>query len=210
MTPRWSLAALLSGAALLPAPRLPPVAPAPAAVSGRGAGIARAGSRRGSAGTGGGQPARGAGIARADSRCGSAGTGGGERAEAPASPAPTADAVQPAPAAVSGAVARFIGFVGPRVQHDPPFLGVPYTNFYCLRSFLDRQTGETAHQLYVADSYFGDKRGWRRPTMRPATRCPSPRSAATRSLATTAALTPRSSPRRSRRRPCRRAPTASR
>jgi hypothetical protein len=46
------------------------------------------------------------------------------------------------------------------VQHDPPFLGVPYTNFYCLRSFLDRQTGETAHQLYVADSYFGAERGW--------------------------------------------------
>jgi hypothetical protein len=56
--------------------------------------------------------------------------------------------------------ARFIGFAGPRVQHDPPFLGVPYTNFYCLRSFLDRQTGATAHQLYVADSYFGAKRDW--------------------------------------------------
>jgi hypothetical protein len=65
-----------------------------------------------------------------------------------------------APAAASEPSARFIGFVGPRVQHDPPFLGIPYTNFYCLRSFLDRQTGETAHQIYAADSYFGGERGW--------------------------------------------------
>jgi hypothetical protein len=77
----------------------------------------------------------------------------------PASPA-TAPAAGPVPAVVSEPSARFIGFVGPKVQHDPPFLGIPDTNFYCLRSFLDRQTGETAHQLYVADSYFGAKRGW--------------------------------------------------
>src|SRR5215472_2770504 len=63
-------------------------------------------------------------------------------------------------AAASEPTARFIGFVGPKAQHDPPFLGISDTNFYCLRSFLDRQTGETAHQLYVADSYFGAKRGW--------------------------------------------------
>src|SRR5438552_13794892 len=37
---------------------------------------------------------------------------------------------------------RFIEFVGARAQHAPPFLGVPQTNFYCLRSFIDRQTGE--------------------------------------------------------------------
>jgi hypothetical protein len=55
---------------------------------------------------------------------------------------------------------RFIGFVGPIEQHDPPFLGVAHTNFYCLRSFLDRQTGDVAHQLYVADSYFGAERHW--------------------------------------------------
>jgi len=55
---------------------------------------------------------------------------------------------------------RFIGFIGPRTQHAPPFLGVPETNFYCLRSFMDRRTGETAHQLYVTDSYFGTERGW--------------------------------------------------
>jgi hypothetical protein len=76
------------------------------------------------------------------------------------SPASAPAAARPAPAAVNEPSARFIGFVGPKTQHDPPFLGIPDTNFYCLRSFLDRQTGETAHQLYVADSYFGAKRGW--------------------------------------------------
>jgi hypothetical protein len=55
---------------------------------------------------------------------------------------------------------RFILFIGPRAQHAPPFLGIPDTNFYCLRSFVDRRTGETAHQLYVTDSYFGAERGW--------------------------------------------------
>ena len=55
---------------------------------------------------------------------------------------------------------RFILFIGPRAQHAPPFLDIPDTNFYCLRSFVDRRTGETAHQLYVTDSYFGAERGW--------------------------------------------------
>ena len=55
---------------------------------------------------------------------------------------------------------RFIGLIGTRAQHAPLFLGVPETNFYCLRSFIDRRTGETAHQLYVTDSYFGAERGW--------------------------------------------------
>jgi len=55
---------------------------------------------------------------------------------------------------------RFITFVSPKAQHAPPFLGVPETNFYCLRSFVDRRTRETAHQLYVTDSYFGAERGW--------------------------------------------------
>jgi hypothetical protein len=56
---------------------------------------------------------------------------------------------------------RFILFIGPKAQHAPPFLGIPETNFYCLRSFVDRRTGETAHQLYVTDSYFGAaERGW--------------------------------------------------
>src|SRR5215472_5904061 len=55
---------------------------------------------------------------------------------------------------------RFIVLVGPKAQHAPPFLGIPETNFYCLRSFVDRRTGEAAHQLYVTDSYFGAERGW--------------------------------------------------
>ena len=55
---------------------------------------------------------------------------------------------------------RFIGFIGPKAQHAPRFLGIPETNFYCLRSFVDRRTGETAHQLYVSDSYFGAERDW--------------------------------------------------
>jgi hypothetical protein len=55
---------------------------------------------------------------------------------------------------------RFVGFVGPKTQHAPPFLNIPGTNFYCLRSFVDLQTGEAAHQLYVSDSYFGAEQGW--------------------------------------------------
>ena len=81
-------------------------------------------------------------------------------AQAPPQPAdapgPTA-AAAPAPDDPSP---RFIGVIGTRAQHSPPFLGVPETNFYCLRSFVDRQTGETLHQLYVSDSYSGTVRHW--------------------------------------------------
>jgi hypothetical protein len=55
---------------------------------------------------------------------------------------------------------RFVGVIGTKAQHAPPFLGVPDTNIYCLRSFVDRQTGETRHQLYVSDSYTGVERRW--------------------------------------------------
>lgn len=55
---------------------------------------------------------------------------------------------------------RFVTFVGPKTQHAPPFLDTPGTNFYCLRSFLDRKTGAVAYQVYVSDSYFGAERGW--------------------------------------------------
>ncbi len=48
---------------------------------------------------------------------------------------------------------RFIALVGPKVQHDPQYLDTPNTNYSCLRSFIDQQTGQTAHQLYVAASY---------------------------------------------------------
>src|ERR1700722_17137858 len=75
--------------------------------------------------------------------------------EAPAQP--SAVAVAPARGDIPS---RFVGLIGTRAQHAPPFLGVPETNFYCLRSFLDRQTGETRHQLYVSDSYSGPERHW--------------------------------------------------
>jgi hypothetical protein len=55
---------------------------------------------------------------------------------------------------------RFLAFVGPRRQHAAPFLGVPSTNFYALRSWIDTRTGETVHQLYVEDSYAGATRRW--------------------------------------------------
>ena len=55
---------------------------------------------------------------------------------------------------------KFISLVGPRRQHAEPFLGVPSTNFYALRSWLDTRNGEVVHQLYVEDSYFGAKRNW--------------------------------------------------
>ncbi len=55
---------------------------------------------------------------------------------------------------------RFIAFVGPRKQHTAPFLNVDDTNFFCLRSWLDNKTGETAHQLYVEDSYYGGPYMW--------------------------------------------------
>src|ERR1700693_88845 len=55
---------------------------------------------------------------------------------------------------------KFIALVGPRLQHDEPFLGVPSTNFFALRSWIDTRTGEVDDQLYVEDSYFGAKRSW--------------------------------------------------
>jgi hypothetical protein len=80
-----------------------------------------------------------------------------------AQPPPPQDPARPGAAAATlreTATPRFIGVVGTRTQHSPPFLGVPETNFYCLRSFIDRQTGETQHQLYVSDSYSGAERRW--------------------------------------------------
>jgi hypothetical protein len=55
---------------------------------------------------------------------------------------------------------RFIAFVGPKAQHTETFLGVSETNYFCLRSWLDNKTGETAHQLYVEDSYYGGPHEW--------------------------------------------------
>jgi hypothetical protein len=77
----------------------------------------------------------------------------------PPQPSAAADPAATA-AATADPMPRFIGVIGTRVQHSPPFLGVPETNFYCLRSFIDLQTGETLHQLYVSDSYSGTERHW--------------------------------------------------
>jgi hypothetical protein len=54
---------------------------------------------------------------------------------------------------------RFIALIGPRQQHAPPYLGAPDTNYSCLRTLIDRRTGEIANQLYVAASY-DQKRDW--------------------------------------------------
>jgi hypothetical protein len=55
---------------------------------------------------------------------------------------------------------KFVAFVGPRRPTGEPFLGVPGTNFYALRSWIDTRNGETRYQLYVEDSYFGAERNW--------------------------------------------------
>src|SRR5271167_2602143 len=55
---------------------------------------------------------------------------------------------------------RFLAFVGPRRPIAAPFLGVSGTNFDALRSWVDTRNGETLHQLYVEDSYFGAERNW--------------------------------------------------
>jgi hypothetical protein len=54
---------------------------------------------------------------------------------------------------------RYLALIGPKVQHDPPYLDTPETNYFCLRSLIDRQTGETANQLYVTASY-DTERDW--------------------------------------------------
>jgi hypothetical protein len=81
-----------------------------------------------------------------------------------AQPRPAENPAQPgAPADASASVdssPRFIGVIGTKAQHAPPFLGVPETNFYCLRSFIDRRSGEILHQVYVSDSYSGPERRW--------------------------------------------------
>jgi hypothetical protein len=54
---------------------------------------------------------------------------------------------------------RFLALIGPRQQDAAPYLGAPDTNYSCLRTLIDRGTGETANQLYVAASY-DEKRDW--------------------------------------------------
>jgi hypothetical protein len=73
---------------------------------------------------------------------------------------PSPDTAAPATPVREDISGRFIELIGVKEQHAPPYLGTPDTNFYCLRSFIDRQTGATANQLYVADSYDGKRRDW--------------------------------------------------
>jgi hypothetical protein len=54
----------------------------------------------------------------------------------------------------------FIVLAGPKRRHAEPFVGVPSTNYYLLRSFIDTRTGAVAHQLYLQDSYLGAERVW--------------------------------------------------
>src|SRR5437016_2091265 len=78
-------------------------------------------------------------------------------------PATTPAATGPLATAVARSVeqgGKFIALVGPKRQHAEPFLGVPGTNFYALRSMIDTRNGESVHQLFVADSYFGAERNW--------------------------------------------------
>jgi hypothetical protein len=75
---------------------------------------------------------------------------------APPPSAPAANAVTRS----SESGGRFITLIGPRRPHAEPFLGVPGTNFTALRSSIDTKTGESMHQLYVEDSYFGAERNW--------------------------------------------------
>lgn len=83
-------------------------------------------------------------------------------AASPAAPGPDAAGPSTGPAAVSvreHLSGRWLALNGPRAQMAPPYLGIPETNFYCLRSFIDRRTGGSADQLYVAASY-DTKRDW--------------------------------------------------
>src|SRR2546423_15028874 len=80
---------------------------------------------------------------------------------------PSPNTTLPTGAPLASAVARsveqggkFISLVGPKRQHAEPFLGVPGTNFFALRSMIDTRNGETVHQLFVEDSYFGAERNW--------------------------------------------------
>ena len=86
--------------------------------------------------------------------------GCGGRASTPTGGAPAAGGQPTAIAVSTEQGGRFIGLTGPRRQHAGPFLGVPGTNFYTLRSWVDRQSGESAHQLYLSDSYAGPPRDW--------------------------------------------------
>ena len=92
------------------------------------------------------------------SACSHLGTSGSSFATAGAKPGPNSQV--PTVEVREHLSGRFLALIGPKAQHAPPYLGTPGTNFYCLRSFVDRKTGETANQLYVSDSYDGAERNW--------------------------------------------------
>ena len=89
---------------------------------------------------------------------GLAGCGG--VASTPPGGAPTSGRQPTAIAVSSEQGGRFLGLTGPQRPHGEPFLGVPGTNFYTLRTWIERQSGATVHQLYVSDSYAGTPRDW--------------------------------------------------
>jgi len=55
---------------------------------------------------------------------------------------------------------RYVIVIGPHQQHGSPFFGIADTNYYVLRSLIDRSNGKTAHQLYVENSYIGPEHRW--------------------------------------------------
>lgn len=77
-------------------------------------------------------------------------------------PPAAAGAGQPTPTVVvrEDLSPRYIEFIGPKILFAKPFLGVPDTNYFALRSWLDKETGVVAHQLYVTESYIGPRRKW--------------------------------------------------
>jgi hypothetical protein len=77
-----------------------------------------------------------------------------------ARPPPLISSPVPGVAVRRTALPGYVEIVGPRKQHAPPFLGVRGTNFFVLRSWLDRRTGRATTQLYVSASYRGPERIW--------------------------------------------------
>lgn len=75
-------------------------------------------------------------------------------------------AAGPAAAAPTGVITktehggRYLVVIGPRQQHGEPFFGITDTNYFALRSLIDRTTGQASHQLLVEDSYGGADRHW--------------------------------------------------
>jgi hypothetical protein len=90
------------------------------------------------------------------------GVGACARMVQPGAPAPVAGTTN-APNGVTTKTednGRYLIVIGPRQQHAPPFFGIADTNYFVLRSLVDRTNGKTAHQLFVEDSYVGPEARW--------------------------------------------------